>query len=38
MAENYVQAEDVVGCPVVLLNASSVDFSLRVWCPDRSIA
>jgi len=37
MAENYVQAEDVVGCPVVLLNASSVDFSLRVWCPDRSI-
>jgi len=27
-------AEKVVGCPVTLLNSSSVDLTLRVWCAD----
>lgn len=30
--------EEVVGCPVTNLGASSVDFSLRVWCPDSGVA
>lgn len=38
LAENHPQSEDVVGCPVMLLNASSVDLSLRIWCADPSVA
>lgn len=30
--------EEVVGCPVTNLGASSVDFSLRVWCADSGVA
>ena len=30
--------EEVVSCPVTNLGASSVDFSLRVWCADSGIA
>jgi len=34
LAEAHPQVEEVAGCPVVLLGASSVDLTLRVWCPD----
>lgn len=38
LADGHADVEEVVGCPVVLLNTSSVDLSLRVWCPDPAIA
>ena len=43
LAANHPQSEDVVGCPVMLLNASSVDISLRIlslriWCAGPSVA
>ena len=34
LAEAHPQVEEVAGCPVVLLGPSSVDLTLRVWCPD----
>ncbi|MEC3863097.1 mechanosensitive ion channel family protein [Mesobacterium sp. TK19101] len=34
VAAQHPSAEEVVGCPVTLLNASSVDMTLRVWCKD----
>lgn len=34
LAEAHPLAEEVVGCPVTMLNSSSVDFTLRVWCRD----
>ncbi|HHS93870.1 MAG TPA: mechanosensitive ion channel family protein [Rhodobacterales bacterium] len=33
-AKGHPAAEEVVGCPVTLLNTSSVDMTLRVWCKD----
>ena len=38
VASGLPEIEDVVGCPVTTLNASSVDFSLRVWCADSGVA
>lgn len=34
LAQAHPLAEEVVGCPVTMLNTSSVDFTLRVWCKD----
>ena len=34
LAEAHPQVEEGAGCPVVLLGPSSVDLTLRVWCPD----
>lgn len=38
LAESHPQANEIAGCPVVLLGASSVDLSLRVWAADPSVA
>ena len=38
VAAGIPEIEDVVGCPVTNLGASSVDFSLRVWCADSGVA
>ncbi|GAA4217581.1 small-conductance mechanosensitive channel [Sagittula marina] len=38
VASGLPQVEEVVGCPVTNLGASSVDFSLRVWCADSGVA
>ncbi|EBA09695.1 mechanosensitive ion channel family protein [Sagittula stellata] len=38
IASGLPQVEEVVGCPVTNLGASSVDFSLRVWCADSGVA
>ncbi|WP_237267448.1 mechanosensitive ion channel family protein [Sulfitobacter alexandrii] len=38
VASGMPQIEEIAGCPVTTLNASSVDFSLRVWCVDSGIA
>ena len=38
LAEAHAEIEEVEGCPVVTLNTSSVDLSLRVWCADSAIA
>lgn len=38
VASGIADIEEVVSCPVTTLNASSVDFSLRVWCADSGIA
>ena len=38
LARAHGQVEEVAGCPVVQLGASSVDFNLRVWCADPAIA
>lgn len=38
LAEAHEKVEDVVGCPVVLLNTSSVDLNLRAWCADPDVA
>jgi len=35
---SLVQAEEVVGCPVVALGSSTVDMELRVWCADSEAA
>lgn len=38
LADAHAEVEEIVSCPVMLLNASSVDLSLRVWCEDPAIA
>lgn len=38
LAGAHAEIEEVAGCPVVTLNTSSVDLSLRVWCADTAIA
>lgn len=38
LANAHPGVTEVVGCPVVNLGASSVDLSLRVWCPDAASA
>tara|TARA_R110002124_G_scaffold267187_5_gene434319 strand:+ start:645 stop:1568 length:924 start_codon:yes stop_codon:yes gene_type:complete len=38
LAAQHPLAEDIAGCPVVLLGPSSVDLSLRVWCADSADA
>ena len=38
LAKAHPGVEEVVGCPVINLGASSVDLSLRAWCPDSSTA
>lgn len=38
VAAGLPDIEEVVGCPVTNLGASSVDFSLRVWCADSGVA
>lgn len=38
VASGLAQVEEIVGCPVTNLGASSVDFSLRVWCADAGVA
>ena len=38
IAEGLPEIEEVVSCPLVNLGASSVDFSLRVWCADSGVA
>ena len=38
VAAEVPDIEEIVGCPVTNLGASSVDFSLRVWCPDSGSA
>ena len=38
LAEALEQVEEVAGCPVMQLGASSVDLNLRVWCPDPAVA
>lgn len=38
LAKAHADIEEIVGCPVMLLNASSVDLSLRVWAPDPGVA
>ena len=38
VASGLPQVEEVVGCPVTNLGASSVDFSLRVWCANSGVA
>lgn len=34
VAHEHDQIEEIVGCPVVNLGASSVDLTLQAWCPD----
>ncbi|WP_425418067.1 mechanosensitive ion channel family protein [Oricola indica] len=38
VASGISDIEEVVSCPVTNLGASSVDFSLRVWCADSGVA
>ena len=38
IASGMSDIEEIVGCPVTNLGASSVDFSLRVWCKDSGVA
>lgn len=38
LAQAHDGLEEVVGCPVINLGASSVDLSLRAWCPDAATA
>ena len=38
VASGLPDVQEIVGCPLVSLGASSVDFSLRVWCADSGIA
>ena len=38
VASELSEIEEVVSCPVTNLGASSVDFSLRVWCADSGVA
>ncbi len=38
LAKAHSDVEEIVGCPVLLLNTSSVDLSLQVWCADPAIA
>ncbi|WP_223805314.1 mechanosensitive ion channel family protein [Tsuneonella flava] len=34
LAQAHGDVQEIVGCPVINLGASSVDLSLRAWCPD----
>ncbi|WP_242528316.1 mechanosensitive ion channel family protein [Novosphingobium sp. PY1] len=34
LAQAHEGVKEVVGCPVINLGGSSVDLSLRAWCPD----
>ena len=38
LAQAHDQVQEVVGCPVIDLGGSSVDLSLRAWCPDSATA
>ena len=38
IAADIPEIEEVVGCPLVNLGGSSVDFNLRVWCADSGVA
>ena len=38
LAKSHADVTEVVGCPVVNLGGSSVDLSLRAWCPDPAAA
>lgn len=38
LAALHAGVAEVVGCPVVALNASSVDLMLRAWCADAGVA
>ena len=38
VASGLPDIEEVVSCPVTNLGASSVDFSLRLWCADSGVA
>ncbi len=38
LAQAHDNVQEVVGCPVIGLGGSSVDLSLRAWCPDSAIA
>ena len=38
VASGFKEIEEVVSCPLTNLGASSVDFSLRVWCADSGVA
>ena len=38
LARAHDDVEEVLGCPLVNLGASSVDLSLRAWCADASTA
>ena len=38
VAAGLPDVEEVVSCPVTNLGASSVDFSLRLWCADSGVA
>ncbi len=38
LATSHPQVDEIVGCPVVALGASSIDFTLRAWCKDSMTA
>jgi len=38
LAMAHPDVQEIVSCPLVNLGGSSVDFSLRVWCPDSGAA
>ncbi|BBC71812.1 mechanosensitive ion channel protein [Altererythrobacter sp. B11] len=38
LAQAHDGVQEVVGCPVINLGGSSVDLSLRAWCPDAAIS
>lgn len=38
IARDHDQIDEIVGCPVVSLGASSVDLTLQAWCPDAATA
>lgn len=38
LAKAHADVTEVVGCPVINLGASSIDLSLRAWCPDAATA
>ncbi|WP_170234981.1 mechanosensitive ion channel family protein [Croceicoccus sediminis] len=38
LAQAHGDVQEIVGCPVINLGGSSVDLSLRAWCPDAGTA
>lgn len=38
IAGRHPEIQEIVGCPLVALGASSVDLSLQAWCSDAAIA
>ena len=38
LAQAHENVQEVVGCPVIGLGGSSVNLSLRAWCPDAATA